>query len=745
MNYETDNTVSGAIDLCVPSPGSPPGMISSKTSRASSLRSSIGSDDDNHQVVDVGNFEEIGLEDDTVTVDAAHSRDLTQSKNSPNPYSASYAADLRSRSTKHVGTTGTTVRQQPAQPNPARPQRDITSAGKGRPPFLNFRGQQFRDTSTHNLSGLGAQPHSGPAPIRGLLVRSSSTASASRRQQRSPSPNLSLRTTNPRNPSVGPLPRRRSWQSAHAQEPKKTSLELEREFDEQDDDDHVPEGFILDNVPISPRPMEDRTPSRPVSTSTSPERSKSRVRSVGNGTPLVPAEQGSLRSPSWRSDASSAESIKSPGSCPSPLKGRAKSWNAALSELSAEARSLTEKLEEHAAELDKHGVNSVARPAPKPRVKSALAELPPLRRTNIMIDPLPISKEKEAVLSRTRPSWLPPKDPAEEKKHIKEYQRMMVKSIEADKRRTAAKLEKEKNKDDMSGNTLRIWEEDVLPRWKEALRERRTRELWWKGVAPRSRGAVWTRAIGNELGLTETSFHAALARAHEMEQRIAEGKATTEDERRNSWFSKVRRDVKDNTWVDLKIFQAGGPLHDSLVDVLKAYAMYRSDIGYVSGMNTIAATLLLNLPSATASFIALANMLNRPLPLSFIACDNGAKHSAYNLLLDTLSKKSSRLHAHLTSEELSLDPELYLAELFSAMFTQHLSLDDCSRLWDVYVFEGDSALVRAGVALLLENEGRLLAAKTQKEVLAVCSAGHAKTLQGRGDDWMLRVRSAGKA
>ena len=202
-----------------------------------------------------------------------------------------------------------------------------------------------------------------------------------------------------------------------------------------------------------------------------------------------------------------------------------------------------------------------------------------------MIDPLPISKEKEAVLSRTRPSWLPPKDPAEEKKHIKEYQRMMAKSIEADKRRTALRLEKEKNKDDMSGNTLRIWEEDVLPRWSEAIRERRTRELWWKGVSPRSRGAVWTKAIGNELGLTETSYHAALTRAQEIESRVAGGQATTEDERRINWFAQIRRDVLESTWVDLKIFQAGGPLHDSLVDVLKAYAMYRSDIGYVSGIN----------------------------------------------------------------------------------------------------------------------------------------------------------------
>ena len=65
------------------------------------------------------------------------------------------------------------------------------------------------------------------------------------------------------------------------------------------------------------------------------------------------------------------------------------------------------------------------------RSKTSVVELPPLRMNNVMIDPLPISKEKEKLLSRTRPSWLPPKSQKEEKKHLKEYQRMMEFSLEA--------------------------------------------------------------------------------------------------------------------------------------------------------------------------------------------------------------------------------------------------------------------------------------------------------------------------
>lgn len=580
MTYE--DTRFGAIDMhmIVPSPGSPPGMSSSKSSKASSLRS-FGSDDDNSVLADAGHFEEIGLDDDTITIDNAHSRDISQAKSGPNPYSSTFTTDLRAQSTRHVGPKIHPVHSSNtrdlARP---RPQRDITSMQKSRPKFPVIR-TQFRDTSTQGLSSIGPQLNARPQPIRSLSARSASAAGANRRH-RTPSPNLSLRSLSPRDPNVAPKPRRSSWQSTLE---RKSVIELERECDE--DDDNIPEGFILDNIPISPRPPVERPVSRPVSASTSPERQpKERVRSLGNGTPAVARAQGSLRSPSWRSDVSSTESVKSPEISPPPLKGRAKSWNSALSELSAEAKALTEKLEEHADELDKNGIPIIhSRPAPKPRVKSALAELPPLRRTNIMIDPLPISKEKEAVLSRTRPSWLPPKDPAEERRHLREYQKMMVNSIEADKRRQAARKDKEKSKDATASNLARIWEDDVLKRWNDAIRERRTRELWWKGVAPRARGTVWSQAIGNELGLSETGFQAALSRAREVESRVTQGKASTEDDRKAEWLKRIRADADDKTWGELNIFQTGGPLHQPLVDVLSAYAMYRSDIGYVDGCN----------------------------------------------------------------------------------------------------------------------------------------------------------------
>ncbi|TGJ83036.1 hypothetical protein E0Z10_g5724 [Xylaria hypoxylon] len=716
------------VELAISQPGSPPGMSSSKSSKASSLHS-FNSDIGDDASASVGHFEEIGLEDDAVSNDRHYFQDSrSRSKPNPNPYMSTFASDLRAASSKHVSSQIHVQTRDLAHP---RMQRDVISLTKTRPVVPSLT-TQFRDVSTQSLTlNVGHRPR---MASRTLAARSASSASTARRH-RSPSPNLQPQSLSSRDPNIAPRPRRSSWQSSREM---KATSNAEREFDDDDGDDDIPEGLILENVPLSPRPPSERSSSRPVSASTSPERQpKERVRSVGNGTPAVAADQGSLKSPSWRSDHSS-DSQRSTALY--PIKGRAKSWTAAISGLSAEAKALTEKLEEHADELERRGVlQSTIRPVPKPRVKSALAELPPLRRSNIMIDPLPISKEKEAVLSRTRPSWLPPKDPAEEKKHIKAYQKMMASSIEADKKREAARRDKEKTEAKTASDLNRVWEEDILKRWDVAIHEEQTKALWWKGVPSRIRGVVWSRAIGNELGLTTTSYQAALFRASEVEKRVENGNATADDERVMAWFSEMRADIEEQTWTELKIFQAGAPLHQSVIDVLRAYSMYRSDIGYVTGCHTIAALLLLNLDTAASTFIALANVLNRSLPLSFYSNDQGARSSVYQLVNQALASKSPQLHRHF-GDPTTIGPNLdvCLNDMFLTLFTRHLSLDDCSRLWDVYIFERDGILIDAAVALLLEREIPLLSAQTADEFQKVLEGPSRLIPKGQDDDVFIR-------
>lgn len=568
-------------------PGSPPALTSSKSSKSSSFRSSVHSDD--ASIIEEGHFEDIGLDDEARAEAEIGSFEITKSSR----FDANHAVELR-KQRKRERTPMSVM-------SGNRSQRDLTV--NKRPNYPSLSSQIRNATGT---DGLGLLPIAGgrrgvTSPIVPTLIRN-----------RSSSPHLIRQHSNLSTTSVAS--RRGSWQSTRE---KKTTKDLERECDEDEGDD-LPDDVYLQNVPISPRPLSERTPSTPASASTSPDRApKEKVRSVGNGTGIRPAEQGQLRSP-----YTGMHRAASMGQFPihDYPKGRAKSWTAALSDLNDEAKALTEALEAHADLEDSSMDYTRSLRVEKQRVKSAIAELPPLRRTDIMIDPLPISKEKEAVLSRTRPSWLPPKNPAEEKRHLKEYQKMMAQSLEAEKRREAERSSRNTCRDDTAKSLLRIWEEHVIPNWEQVTKNKRTRELWWRGVSPRSRGVVWQRAIGNELGLTDSSYQAALRRAQALEKTISRGSGLSSDEeRKKGWLDNIQADVV-NTYPELRIFQKGGPLHNSLTDVLKAYAMYRSDVGYISGTSVSF--------SHSVTFIHLANINRQSQPSSYSTSPRHQQHSS---------------------------------------------------------------------------------------------------------------------
>ncbi|CZT08257.1 related to Mac1p interacting protein (MIC1 protein) [Rhynchosporium graminicola] len=716
-------------------PGSPPELTGSKSSKSSSFHSSYQSD---HSTIseDAGNFEDIGLDDESRNEAQIGTFEV---KTTSNPYDASFTYDLRN-------SANAKKRVPMAQTNGNRAQhnRELT-ATKGRPAMPSLRGQ-IRSVTDGGGSGLGLQPVQNGGSSAGGMRRqmSSPGVSAMMKRTRSSSPNVPRGMQNLS--TINALKTRRgSWQ---ANRERKTAEQLELECDEDDGDD-VPDDCFLENVPMSPRPASERTKSMPPSAATSPERQpKERVRSIGNGTSPRPAEQGELRSP--RTNMHRAVTSPPYNGNNDPTKARAKSWTAALQELNQEAKDLTEALEAHAEHVEndpmqRRSFNTKPRlnSDTKQRVKSAIAELPPLRRTEIMIDPHPISKEKEAVLSRTRPSWLPPKNPAEEKRHLKEYQKMMASALEAERKKEAQSKVQTTCRDDTASSLLRIWEEHVLPNWDAVTSQKRTRELWWRGIAPRSRGVVWQKAIGNQLGLSDSSYVAALRRAQALEKTIKRGSGLSPDEEtKKGWLRRIEQDV-EGTYKELRIFQKGGPLHETLRDVLRAYAMYRSDIGYVPGTSTIAALLLLNLPTPSSTFSALSNLLNRPLAHSFHTSDPGSIFRTYSLLFSTLKLKSPRLAKHLTS--LNLEPSTYLGDMFTSLFTQNLSLDQVTRLWDVVVFEGDAVLVRAAVAYLVGLEGKLFGCESGDMVKGVVEGGLSAGVSVSEGEWMGMVRGAGKA
>jgi hypothetical protein len=282
---------------------------------------------------------------------------------------------------------------------------------------------------------------------------------------------------------------------------------------------------------------------------------------------------------------------------------------------------------------------------------------------------------------------------------------------------------------------VQLWRLLILPDWTTYRQDRRTRELWWRGIPPSCRGKVWLAGIGNELELSESSYRSALIKAQER-LRAEQASNMEEDE----GLEATVRHLIAQTWPEERLFCEQGLCSEAIRDLLFAYSAYRPDVPMrsIPGISRLAALLVLNM-NATDSFIALANLLNRPIALALLANDALRLHTAYANTIKLIHIQMPDLHSHFL-EKLAMPPSTFLQMWFESLGTQGLSIDAASRLWDVIVMEGDRALVRAAVAWLkcLEPELYIDAPEEVSKTLRTVSVGKS------AEEWVTIIRDVGK-
>ena len=399
----------------------PPDLTNSKSSKSSSFHSETLSDYMGPS--DLSHFEEINLDDvsggpnvfpmpmspDHRVVYEARSissSSLSSMRSAPLAHPAQHSfRDLTGRKPQYPSLKGPVnhaVRQQPQQLAPGKTRRGFTSPSA---PSLQ----------TMNLAAPRRSSRS-PSP-------SSAHTSASRTLSRKSSRTLDVLPS----PSINA--RRQSWQDAK----RKTVKEREAECD--DEDDELPEDAVIWNIPISPRPAQERSPV-PSMSGSPPQPSP-----IGSTVSAGPSSTRTSPAPNSRlAQSPSPNPLVRNESPPTLERQRTHTWQDTYGSLDPDAKKLTEALEEFQVEFERK--QEIKRQQPglarstslsEPESKSKKPALPPIRKSDPLIDPFQPSAEKQKYLSRTRPSWLPPKNPKEEKKHLKEYQRMLARIEEAGK------------------------------------------------------------------------------------------------------------------------------------------------------------------------------------------------------------------------------------------------------------------------------------------------------------------------
>ncbi|PVH95993.1 hypothetical protein DM02DRAFT_617496 [Periconia macrospinosa] len=715
-------------------PGSPPDLTNSKSSKSSSLHSSNISD-----VMgpgDLSHFEDINLDD------------IQGPGAFPIPLSPSHRVLFESS------------RPAPPTSRNSAPHsfRDLTGGKKSRNLNLTASTNNAAARSQTQLNAPGQMRRGFSSPSAPMLTNVTSLAAPGRRS-RSPSPANSQRsfTSAPRSlsrkssrtqeisPSSTPMnPRRRSWQTAA----RKTAKEREAECDDEGDDD-LPEDAIIWNVPISPRPVQDRSPA--ASSCGSPPNNPSPLMSRPTSSRGTSLSAKTSPAPSERRASSQPPPIpedkEDPSASHSLNRQRTHAWQTTYTTLDADAKKLTEALEEYQTEIEhqeeiKRQQTGLSRSASVGPVESKrkVVSLPPIRKSDPLIDPFQPSVEKTKYLSRTRPSWLPPKDPKEEKKHLKEYQRMLARIEEAERLEAERQAREAESREKAERIKAEYWSTLLLPNWDTEMINPELkgshRKMWWNGIPPKLRGAVWKRAVANELEVTETTYSVALKKAKIQIKDHA-------DAAFGGRYAKIIENTK-TVFPDLKMFgpkteeAPEQPLHQELVNICIAYSAYRPDVDTTNGIHHVAALFLLNM-SAADSFITLSNLLNRPLPLSFLIRDPSAITAAYDTTLHALSQKTPSLATRLA--ELRAEPYDYLLSMYSSLFCDRLSVEHAARLMDVYTLEGDKIPPRVAVALMTILETSCMSGSAEDVVRVL----REKKIRETPDEFMGKVYEAGKS
>jgi len=299
--------------------------------------------------------------------------------------------------------------------------------------------------------------------------------------------------------------------------------------------------------------------------------------------------------------------------------------------------------------------------------------------------------DRQSPKVTTRPLDLPPKNRNEEERHVREYEEMRRLH---EKKQNEKKILKEKRRLEREKRILedsKKWTKQILPEWNKMKNNPKVRELWWHGVPTHLRGKVWQLAIGNSLHITKEMYEILVQKAQTLKQT-----ATESCEERLHTLSEITVDLK-RTFPMLSFFNEGGPQHEVLRTILEAYALYRPDIGYVQGMSYIAAVLLLYLDTVDA-FICMCNLLNRECHRAFYRMDIPLIERYYETFHCLLKEFLPKVETHLMG--LGIRPEMYLLDWILTVYAKSLSLDIVSRIWDLYILEGDYFLFRVGLGLL---------------------------------------------
>ncbi|XP_051774211.1 TBC1 domain family member 2A isoform X1 [Ctenopharyngodon idella] len=171
----------------------------------------------------------------------------------------------------------------------------------------------------------------------------------------------------------------------------------------------------------------------------------------------------------------------------------------------------------------------------------------------------------------------------------------------------------------------------------------------------------------------------------------------------------------DRTLTSNQLFSPpSSPMIQKLERVLQAFSWQNPTIGYVQGLNRLAAIALLVLQDEEDAFWCLVVIVEYIMPRNYYTKDLLGCQADQRVLKDLMFEKLPRLTAHL--EALKVDVSLITVEWFLVLFVESLPTRILFKVWDAFLYEGIKVIFRYALALFKYKEEDILKIQDSAEM-----------------------------
>ncbi|KAI8613656.1 rab-GTPase-TBC domain-containing protein [Chytriomyces sp. MP71] len=215
------------------------------------------------------------------------------------------------------------------------------------------------------------------------------------------------------------------------------------------------------------------------------------------------------------------------------------------------------------------------------------------------------------------------------------------------------------------------------------------------GIPDSIRGTVWQLMCKGKSEEMEATYRALLTRPSSHEKVIQRDLART--------FPKHPH-----------FADAGGPGQESLMNVIKAYSVYDTEVGYCQGIAFVTGPLLLNMPDEEA-FCVLVNLMKeyhfRGLYTPNMVGLQLRLYQFERLLAEMFPAVSKHFEAN------DIKPTMYASQWFMTVFAYRFPLEIVFRILDTIFAQGLESIFRFSFALLKKNQAHLLSLTDMQALL----------------------------